>query len=234
MWLCREVPESFSSRKYFSSRLNKKTNWFLDAFKDEVDGNRHENTRVCAQHVNNGCSLKVCFPEPNSLKPAASQLRDSGHNQYVSSVHLVCHLILLYFSNNIQCILHVQQTNNFTVWSTIGKLSEKRQNLYHTCYCKNSNLSLRTKPVQYLFYVSVVCSLLTLSSLCVKYFKMWICGVPVGTDHVRAWVSAKSHWHLQTINTPASISYKFHLYSKFPWTMFFDEKNPPYGKKKLY
>jgi len=32
MRLCREVPETFSGRKYFGSCLHKKPNWFLDAF----------------------------------------------------------------------------------------------------------------------------------------------------------------------------------------------------------
>jgi len=54
MRLCREVPETFSGRKYLGTRLHKKTNRFLDTFQDEVNGNRHKHTSVYAQIINNG------------------------------------------------------------------------------------------------------------------------------------------------------------------------------------
>ena len=48
MWLCCEVPETFCGWKYFGSCLHKKTNWFLDAFEDEINGNCHKNSCVYA------------------------------------------------------------------------------------------------------------------------------------------------------------------------------------------
>jgi len=66
MWLCCKIPETLSCWKYFCSCLDEKPNRFLDAFKDKINSDRHENARIYAQKANSRLTeivqhLSICL-----------------------------------------------------------------------------------------------------------------------------------------------------------------------------